>query len=62
MGFSKKKKKNTHINNNHNYVANGNVVSNCHGAKAKQLYDILIIPSYKWTLTTDYGLSGLRGF
>ncbi len=28
---------NLHVKNNHNYVANGLVVSNCHGGKAKEM-------------------------
>lgn len=32
---------NLHIKNNHNYVANGNVVSNCHGSKADALRAVL---------------------
>lgn len=32
---------NLHIKNDHNYIVEGAVVANCHGAKAKQLSDIL---------------------
>lgn len=36
---------NLHVANNHNYVANGAVVSNCHQAKSKVLSDIMVGPA-----------------
>jgi len=46
---------NLHVENNHNYVANNVVVSNCHGAKADMLKNILTGPMahipVRWGLT-----------
>jgi superfamily II DNA or RNA helicase len=46
---------NLHIENDHNYVANGAVVSNCHGAKAKELKELLCGPManipLRWGMT-----------
>lgn len=46
---------NLHIKNNHNYIANGVVVSNCHGVKAEKLSGLLTrefakVP-IRWALT-----------
>lgn len=47
---------NLHIDNNHNYVANNIVVSNCHGIKGKKLTNLLI--EHGKHITHRFGLTG----
>ena len=47
---------NLHIDQNHNYVANGAVVSNCHGAKAKVLHQL--ISKHGSHIAHRFGLTG----
>lgn len=47
---------NLEVEKNHNYIANGVVVSNCHGSKAKTLYELLT--DYGQHIVHRYGLTG----
>jgi superfamily II DNA or RNA helicase len=47
---------NLHVEKNHNYVANGMVVSNCHGSKATKLQTLLT--DYGANITHRFGLTG----
>lgn len=47
---------NLEVKNNHNYVANNVVVSNCHGTKAAQLQSLLI--DHGANIAHRYGLTG----
>lgn len=47
---------NLEVKKNHNYVANGAVVSNCHGSKASKLYDLLT--EYGSNVVHRFGLTG----
>lgn len=47
---------NLQVKNNHNYIANGAVVSNCHGSKATKLFQLLT--EHGKDLVHRYGLTG----
>jgi superfamily II DNA or RNA helicase len=47
---------NLHVENNHNYIANGVVVSNCHGSRAKILQSLL--SEYGKNIAHRFGLTG----
>jgi superfamily II DNA or RNA helicase len=47
---------NLHVRKNNNYVANGIVVSNCHGSKAAKLYQLLT--HYGNNIVHRFGLTG----
>ena len=47
---------NLHISKNHNYIANSIVVSNCHGAKAAKLHEMLV--DYGPNIVHRFGLTG----
>lgn len=47
---------NLHIQNNNNYIANGVVVSNCHGSKAIKLFQLLT--QYGNNIVHRFGLTG----
>lgn len=47
---------NLKVSKNHNYIANGAVVSNCHGSKAAKLYQLLT--EHGKNLVHRYGLTG----
>ena len=47
---------NLHVENNHNYIANGVVVSNCHGAKANVVHKLLT--DHGKNIPHRFGLTG----